>query len=124
MERKRSVFSSKRILKQAIDEYFNVYLVETCEIADIESLADYLGVTRDEIMSMMNDKRFGSVLKIARNRIAKIKKQLAFNGKIPATVLAFDLKNNHGYRDKPDENDAVGSGETVIFKGKTAEWAK
>ncbi|MBO5870875.1 MAG: hypothetical protein J6Q89_09010 [Clostridia bacterium] len=124
MERKKTFFSSKRVLKKAIDEYFNVYLAETNEIADIESLADFLGVTRDEIMSMMNDKRFGSVLKIARNRIAKIKKQLAFGGKIPAAVLAFDLKNNHGYRDKPEDNDASSSQETVIFKGKTVDWAK
>jgi len=73
---------------------------------------------------MMNDKRFGEVLRLARNRIAKIKKQLAFSGKIPAAVLSFDLKNNHGYRDKPDESDVSATQETVIFKGKTADWAK
>ncbi len=74
-------------------------------------------------MSKLNDKRFGSVLRLARNRIAKIKKQLAFGGKIPAAVLSFDLKNNHGYRDKPEDSEGT-SGETVVFKGKTSDWAK
>ena len=100
-----------------------MFLNESGEVADIESLADYLGITRDEMIALMNHKRIGKILRLARNRIAKIKKQLAFGGKIPAAVLSFDLKNNHGYRDKPDENDN-GGGEQVIFKGKAAEWAQ
>ena len=72
----------------------------------------------------MCDKRFGKTLRIARNKIAKIKKQLAFGGKIPAAVLSFDLKNNHGYRDKPDENEAVNQTEQVVFKGKASDWAQ
>ena len=124
MDRKKAVFSSKKVLKRELDEYFDIYIVASDEIPDIESLADFLGTTRDDLMSLMNDKRFGFDLQIARNRIAKIKKQLAFSGKIPATVLSFDLKNNHGYRDKPDDSDIAGSGETVVFKGKTADWAK
>ena len=67
------------------------------------------------------DFRFGEAVRI-QDEIAKIKKQLAFQGKIPATVLSFDLKNNHGYRDKPEESE--GSNEQVIFKGKTEDWAK
>ncbi|MBR5278761.1 MAG: hypothetical protein IKU23_05805 [Clostridia bacterium] len=82
-----------------------------------------MGTTRDELIVLMSDRRFGALLKIAVNRIAKIKKQLAFGGKIPAAVLSFDLKNNHGYRDKPDDSEANKS-EQVIFKGKTADWAK
>ena len=119
----KRTFKTRKELEIAVEEYFDQYLRESNEVADIESLADYLGTTRDEIMSKMNDKRFGSVLRLARNRIAKIKKQLAFGGKIPATVLSFDLKNNHGYRDKPEENEAT-TGETVVNKGKTADWAK
>jgi hypothetical protein len=86
-------------------------------------LADYLGTTRDEIMAMMQDKKFGRLLRIARNKIAKIKKQLAFGGKIPAAVLSFDLKNNHGYKDKPDEGESSNN-EPVVFKGKASDWAK
>lgn len=72
---------------------------------------------------LMNDRRFGKTLRLARNRIAKIKKQLAFGGKIPAAVLSFDLKNNHGYRDKPDDSEGSNT-ERVVFKGKTADWAQ
>lgn len=74
-------------------------------------------------MAMMQDKRLGRLLRIARNKIAKIKKQLAFSGKIPAAVLSFDLKNNHGYKDKPDDGDNP-NGDTVIFRGKASDWAK
>lgn len=113
---------SKEALVEKIDEYFDIYLKESGEVADIESLADYLGTTRDEMIFMMNDENYGRILRLARNRIAKIKKQLAFGGKIPATVLSFDLKNNHGYRDKPDESEIIGEG--VIFKGKASLWAQ
>ena len=122
MSRKKNELT-KEILQEKLDSYFGVHLKESGEVADIESLADYLGITRDELIGMMNDKKVGKDLRLARNRIAKIKKQLAFGGKIPAAVLSFDLKNNHGYRDKPEDSDGQGS-EQVIFKGKTADWAK
>lgn len=123
IENNKKSFKTRKELENAINDYFEEYLKESNEIADIESLADYLGTTRDEIMSKLNDKRFGSVLRLARNRIAKIKKQLAFGGKIPAAVLSFDLKNNHGYRDKPEDSESV-AGDTIVFKGKTSDWAK
>ena len=110
-------------LEKRINGYFESYLAESGEIADIESLADYLGTTRDELIAMMNDKRFGFTLRLARNRIAKIKKQLAFGGRIPAAVLSFDLKNNHGYKDKPEDSDTAPH-ESVVFKGKTSQWAQ
>lgn len=122
-KKRRGVFKTAAECERRISEYFESYLPQSGEIADIESLADYLGSTRDEIIALMNHKLFGKHLRIARNRIAKIKKQLAFGGKIPAAVLSFDLKNNHGYRDKPDDTEGAGS-EQVVFKGKTADWAK
>ncbi len=123
VSRKKRLFGSIKDCERAIENYFEVYLTESGEVADIESLADYLGITRDEMFALMSDKRFGKALRLARNKIAKIKKQLAFGGKIPAAVLSFDLKNNHGYRDKPDDGDG-NHNEQVIFKGKTADWAQ
>ena len=122
-KRKNRLFGSVKECEKAVALYFDEFLKESGEVADIESLADYLGITRDEIMDLMNHKSFGKILRLARNRIAKIKKQLAFGGKIPAAVLSFDLKNNHGYRDKPDDSEG-NSSEQVIFKGKTADWAQ
>ena len=116
-------FRSKKECESVLREYFRKYLPESGEVADIESLADYLGITREELIALMDDKRVGRTLKLARNRIAKIKKQLAFTGKLPAAVLSFDLKNNHGYRDKPDDSENS-TDETVIFKGMVEEWAK
>lgn len=123
MRRARAARFEKEALEKALESYFAEYLAESGEIADIESLADYLGITRDELLALMNDRRCGKTLKLARNRIAKIKKQLAFNGKIPASVLSFDLKNNHGYRDKPEEGEP-GQSEAVVIRGKAADWAK
>ena len=123
-KKQRAPFKSAKECERIIDKYFSEYLEASGEIADMESLADYLGSTRDEMILLMNDKRFGRTLKRARNRIAKIKKQLAFGGKIPAAVLSFDLKNNHGYRDKPEDENTGNHNEQVIFKGKTADWAE
>lgn len=120
---KARIFESADELASSIEAYFGEYLEKSGEVADVESLADYLGTTRDELNALMTDKEFGNVLKLARNRIAKIKKQLAFSGKIPAAVLSFDLKNNHGYKDKPEEADTTPH-ESVIFKGKTSKWAQ
>ena len=121
--RKNGMPKSEKRLKELIDSYFEVYLEQSGEIADIESLADYLGTTRDGFLSLIHDEKYGYLLKSARNRIAKIKKQLAFCGKIPAAVLSFDLKNNHGYRDKPDESE-LQANEPIIFNGKAADWAQ
>lgn len=123
MSRLRTFPKSKKALIDAIDEYFESYLKESGEVADIEGLADYLGTTRDEMISLINHEKYGRILRLARNRIAKIKKQLAFGGKIPATVLSFDLKNNHGYRDKPDDSEPA-QAENVVFNGMTSEWAQ
>jgi hypothetical protein len=122
-KRRKSASDTKEEFQIKVERYFSVFLTESGEIADIESLADYLGITRDEMIAMMNDRRYGKTLRLARNRIAKIKKQLAFGGKIPAAVLSFDLKNNHGYRDKPEDTEGNGH-EQVVFKGKAADWAQ
>lgn len=120
----RAVFSSKKDCEEKLSRYFDGFLPASGEVADIEGLADFLGTTRDELLVLLEHKIYGVLLKRARNRIAKIKKQLAFRGKLPAAVLSFDLKNNHGYRDRPEEQHESGTGTTVVFKGKTEDWAK
>ncbi len=117
------VFSSLADCEERLRRYFEEWLPGSGEVADIEGLADYLGTTRDELVRMMEHRTYGVPLRRARNRIAKIKKQLAFCGKLPAAVLSFDLKNNHGYRDRPDDG-TEGAGSTVVFRGKTEEWSK
>ena len=43
----------KITLKQKIRDYFNIYLPENeGEVADIESFAVYLGITRDELTAL------------------------------------------------------------------------
>lgn len=118
----RAVFLSPEECKKKLEEYFGCYLSDKGEIADMESLADFLGITREDLIAFMNDHKYGRMLRVARNRIAKIKKQLAFNGDLTATLLVFDLKNNHGYKDKPEESEI--ESDPVIFKGQIKNWSK
>jgi len=116
-----AVFLSAEDCRSKIAGYFNEYLAEKAdEVADVESLADYLGTTREGLFAMEKGAKYGFELRKARNRIAKIKKQLAFRGKLPPAVLSFDLKNNHGYKDKQEE---ASSDSTVIIKGIAKDWA-
>lgn len=118
----RAVFLSPEECSKKLEEYFESYLSDKGEIADIESLADFFHITREELLAFMSDEKYGGLLRVARNKIAKIKKQLAFNGKLQATVFTFDLKNNHGYKDKPEESEA--ENDPVVFKGQTKNWSK
>lgn len=115
-------FSSADDCREKLNKYFGSFLQSSGEIADVESLADFLGVTREDLLRLRCGKEYGVMIDLAFNRIAKIKKQLAFCGKLNATVLSFDLRNNHGYADKADQSD--GDCAPIVFKGKAAEWAK
>ena len=118
-----AVFLDQEDCKAKLKSYFEVYLKENADVvADVESLADFLGTTREGLFALEQDKLLGFELRKARNRIAAIKKQLAFRGKLPPAVLSFDLKNNHGYRDKSEE--PTSSTDMVIIKGVAKEWAK
>lgn len=121
--KQNALFSSQEACKERMRQYFEEYLPASGEVADVEGLADFLGTTRAELMACASHKRYGVYIRCACNRIAKIKKQLAFSGKLPAAVLAFDLKNNHGYQDRPD-GDALPAAQAVILKGLAEGWSK
>ncbi len=122
MPHKCAVFESKDDCTEKLGLYFDDYLPKCKEIADIESLADYLKTTRETLSLLKSDTVYGDEIRKAYNKIAKIKKQLAFAGKLPAAVLSFDMRNNHGYSDKNDSTcDDCGN---IIFKGKARKWAK
>ena len=92
------------------------------EIADVESLAEYLGCTRRQILALEKDTTYGQYIAQAKNSIARIKKQMAMKGRIPAAVLSFDMKNNHDYTDKGDGDS---SNEVVILiEGEARNWSE
>ncbi len=55
-ENNRSAFCTRKECEERVNDYFTKHLAESGEVADIESLADYLGTTRDEIMAMLEKK--------------------------------------------------------------------
>lgn len=122
--KQNGLFHSREECAEKLRRYFEEYLPSNGEVADVEGLADFLGTTRAELMACASHKRYGSYIRCACNRIAKIKKQLAFCGKLPAAVLAFDLKNNHGYLDRPDGADGLPTAQAVILKGLAEGWSK
>ena len=65
----------KITLRQKIRDYFNIYLPENeGEVADIESFAVYLGITRDELTALEMSEECGREVALAKSRIAAIKK--------------------------------------------------
>jgi len=122
LENYNKIFTSQADCKTKLERYFHVYLTDNSEeIADIESLAEFLGCTRRDILALEKDENYGSAIANAKNSIARIKKQLAMRGKIPAAVLSFDMKNNHDYTDKGEN--AVDESTTIIIQGDAAKWA-
>ncbi len=117
----RAVFVSPSDCTERIGAYFDACLTDNREVPDVEGLAVFLSTTREALIALKQDPIYGDEVGKAFNRIAAVKKQLAFGGKIPATVFTFDMRNNHGYTDKAD---APKEPITVNFEGRTAEWAQ
>ena len=116
------IFTSPTDCKAKLGRYFNEYLNDNPdEIADIESLAEFLGCTRRQLLALEKDNKYGSHIARAKNSIARIKKQMAMKGKIPAAVLSFDMKNNHDYSDKGD-NIENGSEVVILIEGDAGKW--
>lgn len=97
-------FSSGPELAGAIDAYwcliFDLAEHGHSNMPDVESLADFLGVTRDTLMRWRRGEEnleFVDPINIAFNEIAAIKKQYAITGKVNGLVYLSDMQNNHGY---------------------------
>lgn len=99
------------------DIYFTEYLPSReKEIPDVESFAVFLGISREELM-----KHEGEELFYILTRIAGAKKQLAMNGRIPASVFTFDFKNNHGYGEKAEKTNEAAE---ITIVGKASSWCE
>ena len=117
----KKIFTSPADCKIKLGRYFNAYLAQNAdEIADIESLAEFLGCTRRELLTLEKDDVYGLYVSRAKNSIARIKKQMAMKGKIPAAVLSFDMKNNHDYSDKGDSSESEAP--VIVISGDAKHW--
>lgn len=101
---REKTFNSGAELAGAIDAYWCL-LFDLAEhghtnMPDVESLADFLGVTRDTLMRWRrgeDNTEFIDPLNLAFNEIAQIKKQFAMQGRVNGLVYLSDMQNNHGY---------------------------
>ena len=68
-------------------------------IPDIESWCCFLGITRQTLMKYTKrNQQWSDAIEMIKENIAMAKKQLGLRNRIPQMVLAFDLVNNHAYR--------------------------
>jgi|SRR5690625_1072708 len=75
----------------------------------IEGLSTFLGCNRETLINYQKregyEEYFGAI-NDAKNRIQQNKVERALSGLAPAATSIFDLKNNHGYRDKTETKHA------------------
>jgi len=104
-------------IKEKIKSFWE-YCEQKDYIPDIETLCLYLDVSRVTLWTwetQEDNKDLANIIKNAKNRIFHYKKQLAFKGKMNATIFIFDAKNNHGYVDKIDHEHNSNTNITVSF---------
>lgn len=110
-------------LQQDIDDYYDkcdnnkVQIVhkETGALIDVpkpipytvEGLCEVLGCCRETLLNYEKQEgyeEFFSTIKRAKNKIARNKIERGLMGDSAASVTIFDLKNNHGYRDRTESD--------------------
>jgi hypothetical protein len=95
-----------------IDAYFQVVQREqeagAQVIADVESLAAFLGLTRNTLNRWARGEanmEFVVPVQLAMNEIASGKKQMAWTERVNALVFQADMMNNHDYVQKQDKTE-------------------
>lgn len=71
----------------------------------IEGLCRFLGCTRETLINYEKEdgyEEFFSTIEEAKNKIQENKVERALIGESPQSVAIFDLKNNHGYKDRSE----------------------
>lgn len=86
----------------------------------VEGLCEVLDCDRDTLLNYQKKEgyeEFFGTIKKAKNKIARNKIERGLMNKSNPAVTIFDLKNNHGYKDKSEQDfttkgDKLGSGMT------------
>ena len=61
----KAIFLSSRAFSEKVERYFAEYLPESKEIADVESLCCYLGVSRRRLFELAKEKRYADIVENA-----------------------------------------------------------
>ena len=109
--------SIKEYFKECDNNTFNIKGVEVSEPYTVEGLALALDCTRFTLLNYEKAEGYEPFFNTIKRAKLKIQKQKVVNGMIglsnPAITI-FDLKNNHGYKDKQEvENTNIDA--TPIF---------
>jgi hypothetical protein len=104
-------------LRKKINHFWQ-YCKDNDLIPDVELLCKVLGTCRQRLHeweTSEDNKEISDLIKNVKNDIFVNKKQLAFKGKLNATIFIFDAKNNHGYVDKQEHEHSNNTNVTVSF---------
>lgn len=135
---KPKTWTSPEELQYSIDEYFQEcnnhkkpHITKDGKVVNIpspipytiEGLCDTLDCDRDTLLNYEKKKgyeEFFGTIKRAKRKIQRNKIERGLTGESVPSVTIFDLKNNHGYKDK-SEKEISGSLDVSQIKGMKVE---
>lgn len=112
-------FDTPEEFEAAANEYFMACQLEG-KVAHVSGLAAHLDSTRQTLHDYESGTydtetvKFSDTVKRAKSKCEASKLDLAYSGKANATICIFDLKNNHGWKDK-HEQDITTGGKPLVF---------
>lgn len=113
-------YATAEDMKRVCDMYFNECLEkdEPMTVAGLRVALDICRVTFDAYANGDYDEQgnFSATVKKAREFIEADKLKNSLKGKYNATIAIFDLKNNHGYTDKIQNEHTGQDGQAMRLK--------
>ena len=100
------IYDTNEDLRDAIERYFEIHVKKGDNVPSIEGISYFLGYAgRDEFgRQKKRGLDFARTIKLTRARIADHKLSEAAKGKLNATIVIFDLVNNHNYINTRSDN--------------------
>ena len=126
-------FNSVAEMEEAIEEYFfkcdarttptpikdiGVIDVPNPEPYTIQGLAVHIGLTTEGMLEYEKRPEFSSTVKEAKARVEANKVVNMLDGKGFGAGYIFDLKHNHGWKDKQEVEHSGGVGVTISEQGR------
>ena len=94
-------FPTVRALKARIKDYFD-YVKSHDVPLTIERLCCFLDCSRNTLLNYQARDEFAPIITRVKREILANKAEMLLSNKGNTQGIIFDLKNNHGYRDKQD----------------------
>ncbi len=91
-------FKTVQELEKALDKYF-----DKCRVPTVEGMALALDVDRKTLLNYGKREEYFPTIRRSRQRVAAFLNEGMLLNELHAQGTMFNLRNNFGYTDKPDE---------------------